>query len=168
MEIFWVVVGVILAVVILALISKQSAKNNKHKEDEQHRESMVFIDHLLKASRYQMTPHGGAVSAMSLLGGYTKEETFLYMALISLAQHIKDAGNDATELMSASVRGGSLAKDINSLYASGGIRAAIYQNEMNTLLHLINIDESQEGWVDIVLKGDPAASVDRVTLPIPN
>ena len=167
MEIFWVAVGVILAIVIFAIIAKQSAKNNKHKEDAQRREAMDFIDHLLKLSGYQMTLHGSAISIIFLLNGYTKEETFLYMALISSAQHIQDSGNDATELMSASVRGASLAKDINALYKSGGIRGDIYQNEMNALLHLIDINENQESWVDVVLKGDPTANADRVSLPIP-
>ena len=101
-----------------------------------------------------------------MANGYSKEETFSYIALMSITQHANEAGDNVIELMKASTRGPSIANAINDLYKSGGIRKELFENDINALSSVISIDENQQQWIDKILTSDPAANADKVATPV--
>jgi hypothetical protein len=170
MTTFWVIALLAWGIAIAVITSKRSeGKARKAKENEEviAHESLSFISTLLEASGYLLTHYGTGVSLASLWSGFTKEETFSHIALMSLAQHAKDAGNNAIDLSNISLRALAIAKEINALHSAGKIRADIYKNDINAIISVTTIDSNQVEWIDRVLTSNTQSNADRIALPMP-
>ncbi|MGQ6546036.1 hypothetical protein ACUNEV_00655 [Serratia sp. IR-2025] len=169
MTTFWVIALLVWGVAIAVITSKHSEKKRIKAEGEKltgNINAISFISNTLEASGYKITRHGIEVALMLLVSNYSKEETFAYISMISAAQHAQDAGDNAVELMSVASRGATLANVISDLYKNGGIREALYNNDINALSSVISIDENQKKWIDEILTKDPAANSYRVSTPV--
>ena len=169
MTTFWVIALLVWGIAIAVITSKRSEKKCRKAEDEKltsNINAISFISNTLEVSGYTITRHGIAVSLMLMANGYSKEETFSYIALMSITQHANEAGDNVIELMKASTRGPSIANSIHDLYKSGGIRKELFENDINALSSVISIDENQQQWIDKILTSDPAANADKVATPV--
>lgn len=103
---------------------------------------------------------------MSMMSGYSKEETFSYLGLIAVAQHAYDSGDNVLMLADVTSRGFTIAEITNELFKAGKIREELYHNDLSALSKIINVDDKQEVIIDQVLNCDSSANADRVAYPI--
>ncbi|WP_225182170.1 hypothetical protein [Pectobacterium aroidearum] len=157
---------VVVAIIIKKVTRRTTTTTNNVSHDNLSAEALEYVVFLLKRNGYEITPHGSGVVLMSIVSGYTKEETFSYVGLISLAQHAYDSGNNVIMLADVASRGLAIAKITNELFKAGKIREELYINDISALSKIINIDDKQEETILLVLENDPAANADRVANPI--
>jgi hypothetical protein len=109
---------------------------------------------------FEITAHGAKVAADSLSNRYNSVEVASYIAVVTTALDVKEAGDDIDTLMTIFTRTRSHVLVVLKDYAeSDQMRKELWENDVRSLERTTNIDESQEEWVEKVLTDPVPAKV---------
>ncbi|EOG1982547.1 TPA: hypothetical protein ACPET9_000734 [Proteus mirabilis] len=150
MELF-IVIGVVF--VLFFIIRAR----NKAKYIQSLKDSTYYIQNNLSHSGYSLTKHGALVALSILEKGFSKYETYSWIAVFVSAQNMKEHRDIITQLQ-ISKRCLSLAKDIKFMYDNNLLREDVFTNDTSALRGILSIDENTDAWVERVLSFDPYAN----------
>lgn len=156
------ILGVVIVLIMLFTFKRIIRKNTKISSDDK----LSFIDYMLNVAGYRLTPYGVGISLLSLNQGFSKEETFSHVAMLSLAQHVTRAENDSAELARINASGLSITNNLNRMFKNGLIRAEIYENDFDAIISVSTLNEEQEQCVADMLNNNELSNKDIIALPI--
>lgn len=156
------ILGVVIVLIMLFTFKRIIRKNTKISSDDK----LSFIDYTLNVAGYRLTPYGVGISLLSLNQGFSKEETFSHVAMLSLAQHVTRAENDSAELARINASGLSITNNLNRMFKNGLIRAEIYENDFDAIISVSTLNEEQEQCVADMLNNNELSNKDIIALPI--
>jgi hypothetical protein len=125
-------------------IFKKKKKNTYIKE----------VQFYLSEMGYDLLPMGVGIAALDQFHNRKSVETASYIALITLAQDVRNAWNDMEALAALAVHG-RLLIDLLTYYKEQGLMHPLqWQNDVTAVFYVVYVDETQEEWLDAVL-ADP-------------
>lgn len=134
---------------------------NKAKHIQSLKDSAYYIQNNLSQSGYSLTKHGVLVAFSILEKGFSKYETFSWLAVLVSAQNMNKY-QDITTQIQISKRCLSLAKNIKYLYDKNLLREDVFTNDTSALRGILSIDENTDAWVERILSFDPYANENMV------
>ncbi|HHE6469259.1 TPA: hypothetical protein ACPFI9_001072 [Providencia rettgeri] len=141
------------AVIIILLIRAR----NKSKRMQYLKDSAIFIQTNLARSGYLLTDHGLLATCSILEKGFSKYETYSWMAVLASAQNMKKHRDVITQIQ-ISKRCLSLAKDMKFMFDNNLLQEDVYTNDTSALRGILSIDENTDAWVDHILSIDSYAN----------
>ncbi|HGV3502108.1 hypothetical protein [Providencia vermicola] len=156
------------AVIITLLIIRA---RNKSKRIQNLKDSASFIQTNLARSGYLLTKHGVLVAFSILEKGFSKYETYSWIAVLASAQNMK-VHRDVIAQIQISKKCLSLTKDIKLMFDNNLLREDVFTNDINALHGILSIDENTDAWVERILSFDSYANESMVaelmTIDIPD
>lgn len=150
MELF--LLGACAVIIILLIRARNKSKRIQHLKD-----SASYIQNNLAHSGYLLTKHGVLVAFSILEKGFSKYETYSWIAVLTSAQNMKEHRDVITQIQ-ISKRCLSLAKDIKFMYDNNLLREDVFTNDTSALRGILSIDENTDAWVERILSFDSYAN----------
>lgn len=123
----------------------------KKKKENSYIQDVQFY---LREMGYDLSHLGIGIAALDQFHNRNSIETASYIALITLAQNVRNAGNDMEILATLAVHGRVLI-DVLAYYKEQGLMHPLqWQNDATAVFRVAFLSEDQEKWLDAVL-ADP-------------